>query len=85
MSKRTESMLPMDSALLNTKVVDNVQNRVFRKREQLKVYYDCTNRSLCTFEEKNVVRGQPLSRIGIREIVNVYQIGYSAVLLDRER
>ena len=56
MSKRSKSMLLMDSSLLNPKVVDNMQNRRLRKREQSKTYYDRSRRPSCTLKEGDVDR-----------------------------
>ena len=68
MSKRTKSILPIDSRLLYPKVVENVQNDVLRKREKAKVYYDRTSKPLRDLKEGDVVRVQPLTRSGTWEM-----------------
>ena len=68
MSKRTKSLLPIDSKLLYPKVVDNVQNEVLCKRAKSKKSYDRNCMSLPVLRKGDVVRVQPLNRNGTWEM-----------------
>ena len=68
MSKRTKSLLPIDSKLLYPKVVDNVQNDELYKRAKSKKSYDRNCMSLPVLRKEDVVRVQPLNRNGTREM-----------------
>ena len=68
MSKRTKSLLPIDSKLLYPKVVDNVQNDVLCKSAKSKKSYDRNCMSLPVLRKGDVVRVQPLNRNGTWEM-----------------
>ena len=68
MSKRTRSIIPIDSHLLYPKVIANVQSDLMRNRQKAKQYYDRSSSALLDLNEGDVVRVQPITRGGTWEL-----------------